>query len=399
MEDQGWRLVQHAPGSEIEALDQLEDQLEAFGQVAHPESYAVHEQGHLPSRPTFGDDPAKSSPSVRFTTPQPKRNLTRMTPASLRVKPVTEPRKPMLRKSTSMLLDSPKRRAEEKALMQEPLKQTTSRPVASLRLPPATNKSNKQPTLPKFEVPGDAVAQQSKEKKESRPAAASRATQPTAASLRRSKSAKLPTLPAFELPGEAISRRKREEHETKLRMQEDEERKRREFKARPVPSHTMPSTAPRDTITSRARQNKPGLSENESLYATPTKRSTRATSSHARPALLSANNQLNVRGRMAKPEGSPTQASRATSTSTCSISGKRTSVSVQDVQMQKSRGHEIYRRDNSWSDDRLREKHEREIIAKLAREEAAEKSRLQSREWAAKQAQKRRTISSLRDLV
>ncbi|KAI0161402.1 hypothetical protein GGR57DRAFT_356200 [Xylariaceae sp. FL1272] len=399
MEDQGWRIVQRAPGSAIEALDQLEEQLEAFGEVTHPKQYGTHKQDHLAGRPTFGDDPGNSIPSVRFTTPQPKRNPARVTPASLRVKPVTEPRRPMLRKSASMLLDSPKLKAEEKALMQAPSKQTTGRPIASLGSPSATNKSTKQPTVPKFELPGEAVARQLKEKKESRSAATSRATQPTAASLRRSKSAKLPTRPAFELPGEAISRRKREEHEIRLRMQDEEERKRREFKARPAPSHSVPSTAPRDTIASRARQNKPNLSENEGLNATPTKRSTLVPSSHARPALLNASNQLNVRGRMEKPGGSPDETSRATSTSTCSISGKRTSVSAQDVQMQKVRGHEIYRRDNSWSDDRLREKHEREAIAKLAREEAAEKSRLQSREWAAKQARKRRTFSSLRDLV
>lgn len=41
--------------------------------------------------------------------------------------------------------------------------------------------------------------------------------------------------------------------------------------------------------------------------------------------------------------------------------------------MQKLRGHEIYQRDNSWVDCRMREKYERETLAKLAREEAAEK--------------------------
>ncbi len=93
------------------------------------------------------------------------------------------------------------------------------------------------------------------------------------------------------------------------------------------------------------------------------------------------------------------QTSRATSTSTGSVSGKRSSLSIEDVQIQKLRGHEIYRRDNSWTDSRIRDKCERETLAKLAREEAAERSRQKSREWAAKQAKKRMAIGSLRHVM
>jgi hypothetical protein len=81
------------------------------------------------------------------------------------------------------------------------------------------------------------------------------------------------------------------------------------------------------------------------------------------------------------------------------VSRARSAISIEDAQMQKLRGFEIYQRDNSWTDSRVREKCERETLARLAREEAAEKSRQQSREWAAKQAKKRMTINSLRDVM
>ncbi|KAI1275793.1 hypothetical protein F5Y07DRAFT_165792 [Xylaria sp. FL0933] len=370
----------------LEALDILEDQLEAFDKVARFDQFIAREKPP-PDREHAVHEIAVPSHSVRFATPQPQHTFTRQSPASLRARPATEPRRTALRKVTSMNLDSHKYRIEEKIMDHRSSNSSTT--IA---------KSCKQRPIPTLELPGEAMARQLQEKKEAR-LASQRATQPTASSLRRAKSAKSLTRPTFELPGEAISRRKREEHQAQLKMQEEEERKRREFKARPVPSHAIGATMPRETIASRARQNKAALTENSARTPISNKRQAAATVHHSRPALSSTINQSQSRGRALRDENSLVQASRATSASTGSASEKRSSLSTEDVQLQKLRGRETYRRDNSWTDSRMREKHEREALAKLAREEAAERSRQKSREWAAKQAKKRMATSSLRDVV
>jgi hypothetical protein len=373
----------------FEALDQLEEQLEAFGNVAHLSKYMPSENPSSPKQPSVKIEAPASHASVRFATPQPTRTcISRLSSASLRIKPASEPRKPALRKVKSMMLDSPKLKAEDKVLVQTPPKASTKKGGTALV---------RQKSVGRL-ANGGCVAQQSQEIEGGR-VTPQRATQPTAASLRRAKSAKLPTRPTFELPGEAISRRKREEHQAKLKVQEEEERRRREFKARPPPSKVVPTTAPRETIASRARQTKATMAENTARTPVLKKYAAATIGPHSRSALLSTVNQQQVRGRGLKDESSPNQASRATSASTGSVSGKRSSVSHEDVQMQKLRGHEIYMRDNSWTDSRARERQQREQLAKVAREEAAERSRQQSREWAARQARKRATISSLRDVL
>ncbi|KAJ8131033.1 hypothetical protein O1611_g2587 [Lasiodiplodia mahajangana] len=393
-------ITPRSPGNSIariedsfEALDILEDQLEAFDTVARFNRFVPAELP--PSKQSTGKYLAASSSSVRFATPQPQRTFTRPTSASLREKSASEPRRTALRKVTSMNLDPHKFKAEDKTAIQSAPRSIIK---GNIGLPSQRfiSKSTKQGAISTYELPGETTARQLKERQEAR-LASQRATQPTVSSLRRAKSAKLPTRPTFELPGEAISRRKREEHQAQLRAQEEEERRRREFKARPVPSYGMPATMPRETIASRARQNKPALTENSARTHTP-KHPVGSIASPSRAALSTTINQSQSRGREPKIEGGSTlQVSRATSTSTTSLSGKRSSLSIEDVQMQKLRGHEIYQRDNSWADSRMREKSQREALAKLAREEAAERSRQKSREWAAKQARKRLTIGPVPD--
>ncbi|KAI0401399.1 hypothetical protein F4802DRAFT_580628 [Xylaria palmicola] len=393
-------LISGSPGNLVikiedsfEALDILEDQLEAFDIVARFNQFIPTEKPSSAKEPTVKSQPATPTLSVRFATPQPQRTFAQPNSATLRVKSATEPRRTALRKSTSMTLDVHKFKPENKPMMKPPSKASSIRGTMSSpqRI---VAKSRNQPTIPTYELPGETVSRQLKEKKEAR-LASQRATQPTAASLRRAKSAKPPTRPTFELPGEAISRRKREEHQAQLKTQEEEDKKRREFKARPLPSQATPATVPRGTIASRARQSKAACTENSAHKTTPTTRPFTTITSHTRPALLSTINQTQPRGRGPTAErASVPQTIRATSTSTASMSGKHSSLSTEDVQMQKLRGHEIYVRDNSLTDSRMRERQERESLAKLAREEAAERSRQKSREWAAKQAKKRVTAGS-----
>jgi hypothetical protein len=55
---------------------------------------------------------------------------------------------------------------------------------------------------------------------------------------------------------------------------------------------------------------------------------------------------------------------------------KRSQVSNEDIQEQKARGREIYTRDNSYGQDKEREKRERQQAIQLARQKYAEQSRM-----------------------
>ncbi|KAF2970450.1 hypothetical protein GQX73_g3142 [Xylaria multiplex] len=208
----------------LEALDMLEDQLEAFDKVARFNQFIPKEQTPSNRKLTVKTEFATSSPCVRFATPQPQHTLIRPSSVCLRVKSASEPRRTALRKVTSMNLDPHKFKAEEKTWSQHSPNMSAVRGTTDSSPRSLVASSTKQRMVSTYELPGDAVARQLKEKKEAR-LVSQRATQPTMSSLRRAKSAKLPTRPAFELPGEAISRRKREEHQAQLKSQEDEEKK------------------------------------------------------------------------------------------------------------------------------------------------------------------------------
>ncbi|KAI1805721.1 hypothetical protein F4811DRAFT_205983 [Daldinia bambusicola] len=390
----------------VEALDELEEQLEAFDEAAHFKRIISPKSPDTENKPSVPLLSVTTAETTRSVTPQPRRSASLLSSStSARAQSTSEPRR-SVRKSASMIfLDPPKLKSEDKPATQAPPKKSFLKGIASLLPPKQPPKSNKKPTIPTFELPGDEVARKLKEKREARMStqvATEQATKPTLSSLRRSKSTKTPTRPNFELPGEAISRRKREEREAQLKAQEEEERKRREFKARPIRSSATPSTFPRDTVASRARQSKVHLVENSTHQVSPggNKAAPTITKPTSRSPLSKANNQCQTRGRGLQPQQPGTQPPRGSSTSTTdSTSAQHSSVSLEEIHQQRLRGQEIYKRDNSWTGQRERERREREALAKLAREEAAERSRQQSREWAAKQARKRMTVSSLRDVM
>lgn len=392
----------------VDALDKLEEQLEAFDEAAHFRQILSPGAPDSETKAAMQSLSVPSTEAARSKTPQPRRTTpVNAGSAFIRTPSTNEPRR-SLRKSASMIfLDKPKLKSEEKpAAHALPKRSSTVKGIASLLPPKQTPKSAKRPTIPTFELPGDEVARKLKEKREARlstQVAAEQVAKPTVSSLRRAKSARAPTRPNFELPGEAISRRKREEREVQLKAQEEEERKRREFKAKPIRSGAGPSTFPRETVTSRARQNKGQLPENSRQHGTPgsNNASPLTMNSASRSPLSKTNNQTQPRGRGLHPEPFGMQPSRSISSSSTvgSGSGIRSSVSTEEVQQQRIRGQDIYKRDNSWAAEREREKREREALAKLAREEAAERSRQQGREWAAKQARKRMTIASIRDVM
>ncbi|KFY89376.1 hypothetical protein V500_05745 [Pseudogymnoascus sp. VKM F-4518 (FW-2643)] len=261
------------------------------------------------------------------------------------------------------------------------------RPV-SLMPPKEPIKSTKPPTRSTFELPGEAISRKLKEQREARIAqrqssVSSDTTPPIVAAKAMApkvKSTKAPTKPTFELPGEALSRKKREAHEARLKAQEEEEKKRREFKAKPLRKSIVPSMQPRQTTTSLARRSiiNPIDSRDADEALVVSKR--RSVIGAHRPSLAAQNlaNTSAPRTRVGAQGGGHMAVMARSDSSQRSLSGG-------PAQAPKLSGRELYKRDARALEGAERERKEKEAAAKKAREEAAEKGRQASREWAAKQ--------------
>ena len=385
----------------VEALDQMEEVEEALNEMAErmtsPEKIRPKKEG-----------PTKQVPAHRTAKRPPAE--TSFQSQSLRVKSAPQ-RTSIIKKATSMTFkpaefaekssdtkSAPVRRPISQLLPKGPATSTKpiARPVSLLAPKKPTKPTNPANRPANYELPGEAVARKLKEQRERRLAQRDSSIDSfhTARTLSGPsvKSTKPLTKPAFELPGEAYSRKKREVHEAKVKAQEEEERKRREFKARPVRQSTVSSV--RDTVASRGRQSKIGLEGIEDGNLTVSKRSSLNIGAH-RPSIdklvsmVANTSALRAPG----PISSTAVLERKPSTkfhgpSMSGLAMQRT-VSATEVQIQRQRAKEIYNRDQKLAEDIEREKREREAAAKRSREDAAERGRQASREWAERKRAKK----------
>ncbi|KAK1719847.1 hypothetical protein BDP67DRAFT_502900 [Colletotrichum lupini] len=351
----------------VEAIDKLEEELEAINTRLATPSKSRRIQSVVDESTTTA--PTRESPIRR---PAPTLNRTQSVGAAAKRSSQVRANQ---RKSVNFDSDIPKGSPGKAPTTRPPVPRPTS-----LLPPKPPAKSTRAPTKPSFELPGEATARDIKARRDAR--LAQQAQEKAAAAVpQRTRSLKAPTKPNFELPGEAISRRKREEREARLKQQEEDERRRREFKASPIKARLGTATQPRETVASRARQNK---GSEASDMESPSKRSS-IMGTPRTLARTSSTRSPQTRGRGTSQSGTETQLSRATSTSTGSMSGKRSALSVEEIEQQKVKGREVFHRDNSYTQDKERERREREWNAKMAREQAAERSRQASREWREKQ--------------
>lgn len=394
----------------VEALDQLEEALEALDQAAQPERMASPKKPRKKVEPTAAapvpkalrekvNAAAKSVAQASQKSSPPKRQPPKTGYASMRVKPTAPKQRPSIKKATSMIF-KPVAAESDKALpaevkVQPAGKAPAKRPI-SLLPPKEPTKSTKPPTRPSFELPGEAVARRLKEQREARLAQRESSednshTSRAVSGPKTIKSTKPPTKSTFELPGEALSRKKREAHEARLKAQEEEDRKRREFKAKPLRKSIVPDVVPRDTVASRARQSRIGLENMEDENLSVAKRGSNI-GAH-RPSLQ----QLSLANMSAQRAPGPKGgiARKPSTTNGPSMSGlhMQRTVSDKEVLIQRQRAKEIYTRDAKLTEDMEREKQAREAAAKRAREEAAERGRQASRDWAEKQRVKKLTAT------
>ncbi|KAJ6782877.1 hypothetical protein PWT90_09125 [Aphanocladium album] len=325
----------------LEELDRLEEQLEAVGALAKIKTAA----------PT---DDATRSPAANSVTgsPSAKTVQKRTSMRSLNSKSSHQ----SLRRSASMTLrqknQQPATPPAKKA--DSPASGSTKPSLASTPFRSPTSKSTKPPTVPKFELPGEAVARRLKEQREARQALLEKQQKANVAPVK----PRTVTKPSFELPGEAISRRKREQHEAKLKAEEEELRRKREFKARPFRNSSAPGVAPRETIASRARQAK--LQEEEA------KAKAAATVRGKRLSVVPTGQVSAVAGTVRKTS-TPATVQRPASSLDASQKTARRQSTISDI-----------------SAPKVRSKPTQETGVKTARQEAAERSRAASREWAEK---------------
>ncbi|KAK4179939.1 hypothetical protein QBC36DRAFT_298009 [Triangularia setosa] len=415
----------------VEELDKLEEELEALDEVAQLKRVVSPEFAPEPVLESIPETTIQrqAPPAARRTSTV--RALTTTTHTTTRTRSTAE-HSSSVRKSASA---SSGRNDDKPATSKTTVNTSTARRSiarpSSLLPPKATVKSSRAPTVAAFELPGDAVARRLKEQRAARLSQQVSAEEAAAIAAQFSpskphvKSTKPVTKSTFELPGEAISRRKREEREARLKVQEEEERKRREFKARPIRTSVIGSggcSAVRETATSRARQARmEAAAANGGQATTPTHghvssatAPTSASAARKRHSIAAAGggyasstvaastrsvvSQTTTRGRtsLAAPSGVGSSSRGTSATSAASSNGKRsstTTVSQEEVQQQKLRGKEIFKRDNSYTSERERERKEREQAAKMARQEAAERSRALGREWKEKMAVRQKRVS------
>lgn len=381
----------------VEALDQLEEALEALNQATLAERMVSPEKSRQKAQMPHGfleSHKMGREPMVKVNEKQPtvKRQPSKSGYATVRVKSAPK-EAPTLKRAASVNFKpapaNPKS-ATEQGKVPAATKAAVKRPV-SLLPPKETLKSTKPPTRSTFELPGEAVAAKLKEQREARLAQRQSSedsfhTAPRAVSGPKIKSAKPPTKPTFELPGEELSRRKKAAHEARLKAQEEEERKRREFKARPIRNSVAPMV-PRETVASRARQSKIGIDGIEDGNLSISKRS--STVGAHRPS-MAALNLANMSAPRAKGAFIPPVRKPSPNVPGVSAAARpvQRAVSVTDSDLRK-RAKEIYNRDARLTEEMEREKRDREAAAKRAREEAAERGRQASREWAERQMAKK----------
>lgn len=208
------------------------------------------------------------------------------------------------------------------------------------------------------------------------------------------KSTKPPTKPTFSLPGEVISAKLRAQREERMKREEEAEKEKKIFKARPVPTKaSRPSVVPRETKASKARQSiYAGGVNKENVAPKPA-----SAEPKPRPSSFSANSKIDsaakansVVRRTTSVIGkrSTTAAAKPRVSSMQLAAGEKSNVTKEDTVQQKAKGKEVFARTKVEMERLEKERKEKEEAARKARAEAAERGRQASREWAEKQKKK-----------
>lgn len=383
----------------LEELDRLEDEIEAlnaFTTSRQLHSQQLHSQqlALLEKRQQQQLAKAVPQPAVDKVANASKRSAVAGAPATVRVKP-TEKAGALPRRSTSLVVREriPEEPATKGSLSRRSgLGVFMSKAGSTLAtVAKSSIGSSRTPTIPKFELPGKAVARRLKEVRDAREAQQAAAHKALEAPPARPRTSKTLPRPTFELPGDTISRRKKEESEAKLKAQEEEQRKKREFKARPAKPSSTPSTLPRDTVASRARQAKIQEETAERLAASLHKVKRLSLGlvrdEPTTPTLIKTEKK---RGGRSSMMAAAEEINRSVLASLSSSTKNKNLLSIGGLMSRlKPRSKEVQTHDTASINERKScDISERPVTAKAARDEAGERSRKASREWAERKHRK-----------
>lgn len=354
----------------VEAIDALEDAIEKISQGLPSLdglniNSSVKSAKKTPSRVNL--EPASRGPNTlkkserilpKNSGPAPPKAGTRPRPTSLIVSASKTTSKPAVvaKQNKKPIVDGSK--AKEAVLPQPPSLSFSTSPVKAL---PNTTKKRVPSTSLSTSKPGFVPA----------------------------KSSKAPTKSTFTLPGEVISAKVKAQREERLKQEEEAERAKKNFKARPVPAKiSEPSVKPRDNKASQGRLSIYAGGVNKENIEPP-----KVIVRKARPVSM-----------IEKPKADPTRANSGVRRTTSVVarptaskvrvssvqlsSGQKSSVSKDEVVQQKAKGKEVFGRNKAEMERLENERKEKEEAARKARAEAAERGRQASREWAEKQKKK-----------
>lgn len=416
----------------VEALDALEDGIEEIAiKMPHIEDIDLESPVKARQTPTKTLPPSARktalATAITASTPKSARLSSTKTPRPTRVSPMKTPKSVKLSPSKTRatpLKHAPPRTNSGRVSTVKPIakgpnvNKSTTRPSTLVAKPAATEACKS--TMSFSNSPPKTRPNLAKKRVTSGPLSTSRPAFVPA------KSSKPPTKATFALPGEAIQAKLKAQREERAK-QEDEDKDKKTFKARPAPSRTSrPNVLPRENKASLARKSSAltadGQTENKENVEpkAPPK---------ARPpvAAVSASNPLDVKKRRtegggsitansaarrtigsapltattkklsptAQPSIAPRPAPRASFTPRVASLTKSTKTTPQSPDAAtkpkapaKVSGKEVYARTKLEHEREEKEKREKEEAAKKARAEAAERGRQASREWADKQKRK-----------
>ncbi|KAF9693582.1 hypothetical protein EKO04_008235 [Ascochyta lentis] len=271
--------------------------------------------------------------------------------------------------------------AKLKAQKEERLKREAEGITAPKQRPismPPPPKSTKPPTVPSFQLPGEATAARLKAQKEERlkrmeeAGGAEKVTTRPISMPPPPKSTKPPTKANFQLPGEATAARLKAQKEERLkRMEEAEAAERAAAAAAPV--RKPMAHRPRESLLVR---DAPGVSipPPSNSHSDVPQRST---------SLASKRSSI-----IGQSTSRSTSTSSANRNSLLLSAGTKSTVTAVDAAALKVKGKQVFNRDRVEKEAVERERREKEEAAKRARAEAAERGRIASREWAERQRKK-----------
>ena len=217
---------------------------------------------------------------------------------------------------------------------------------------------------------------------------ARRITSVTKAPFQPAKSSKVPTQSSFELPGEVFSRKLKAQREERFKQGEEEKSKKPTFKARPVRLSQAPEvrmTAATKARLSMAKRSSTDKPQNSTKRPSPLASSFSSLSTNKRSSSVT----------IAKRTSPPADNAAKRGPSRLSVSGEpRIAPTAGDLANQKVKGKEAFARPKNEIAAREKLRKEKEEAAKRARIEAAERGRIASREWAEKQKAKKMSESA-----